>query len=309
MTVRQRFLHSIFALVATMVLIGPLGSAAVWAQSVPQRVLAPDELELFRISADVQTPVDSAGRIRFDTTVNYQLLSASSGFVLLFVFEGDSPSATRNSELGYKVAAGAGQATLASVYQPRPGVETVTLLAGLFKEDETLLAWSSTTPISLSSWPGRAAFAGAMSARSGGDYGKAVGQLTSAIDFAPQNASFYYWRADTQMHLNQYDAAIADFNRALELVPDDRASLVGRGVARLWKDDWQAAIADVTPIIEAPGPADQLTAWALRARGIARAALGLTEPALADYQGYLALAPQATDRATVEQWIAELSGR
>lgn len=309
MTVPSCSLRFVFALLAMMLLAGPFGSTAAWAQTARQRVVAPDELELFRITADVQTPVDSAGRIRFDTTVNYQLRSAASGFVLLFIFEGDSPSATRNSELGYKVSAGAGQATLASVYQPRPGVETVTLLAGLFKEDETLMAWSSTTPISLASWPGRAAFAGAMSARSSGDYGKAVGQLTLAIDYAPQNASFYYWRADSQMHLNQYDAAIADFNRALELAPDDRASMVGRGVARLWKDDWQTAIADVTPIIEAPGPGDQLTAWALRARGIARAALGLTEPALADYRGYLALAPQATDRATVEQWIAELSVR
>lgn len=307
MTVPTGLIRLIFALSALVLWAGPLGSAMAQAQAVPERAVAPDELELFRISADVQAPRDSAGRIHFETTLNYRLRSVSNGFVLLFIFEGDSESATRNSDQGHKVAWGSGQATLATHYEPRPGVETVTLFAGLFREDETLLAWSSTTPISLAAWPGRAAFASAMSARAGGDFGQAVGQLTAAIDFAPGNASFYYWRADTQLHLNQYDAAIADFNRALALVPDDRASLVGRGVARLWQDDWQSAIADVTPVIEAPGTADQLTAWALRTRGIARAGLGLSTPALADYQAYLALAPQAPDRSTVERWMEELS--
>jgi regulator of sirC expression with transglutaminase-like and TPR domain len=53
--------------------------------------------------------------------------------------------------------------------------------------------------------------------------------------------------------------------------------------------------------------ADQLTAWAFRARGVARAGLGQVGGATADYQAYLSLWPQAPDRSVVERWIEELS--
>ncbi|MGH2371539.1 MAG: tetratricopeptide repeat protein, partial [Chloroflexota bacterium] len=121
------------------------------------------------------------------------------------------------------------------------------------------------------------------------------------------NGNFYYWRADTRLRLNQYDQAIADFDQALDLMPEDRASLVGRGIARLWTEDWQAAIADVSPVIQAQAVPDQLTAWALRARGIARAGLGHAAAAVADYRAYLALSPNASDRRIVEAWIEEVN--
>ena len=53
--------------------------------------------------------------------------------------------------------------------------------------------------------------------------------------------------------------------------------------------------------------ADPLTAWAYRARGVARASLGQLGPATSDYQSYLSLAPQAPDRPTIERWIQDLS--
>jgi hypothetical protein len=93
----------------------------------------------------------------------------------------------------------------------------------------------------------------------------------------------------------------------LALLPGDRPSLIGRGVALLWKESWQAAAADATSVIDAPVRPDPLTAWAYRARGVARASLGQLGPASADYQAYLSLAPQAPDRPTIERWIEELN--
>jgi regulator of sirC expression with transglutaminase-like and TPR domain len=78
-------------------------------------------------------------------------------------------------------------------------------------------------------------------------------------------------------------------------------------VAWLWKDAYQAAAADATSVIDAPVRADQLTAWAFRARGVARANLGQLQSATSDYQAYLSLWPEAPDRKTIEGWIQDLS--
>ena len=49
------------------------------------------------------------------------------------------------------------------------------------------------------------------------------------------------------------------------------------------------------------------TAFAYRGRGTANAALNRSEQAVADYQSYLALVPDAPDRAEVEGWIEDLT--
>jgi len=272
-------------------------------------VTYPDRLSVFRVNADVVAPRDGAVEVRFDVTLDYQLLSADDGFLLVFIFEDNTQTSTMNSDQGYRVKLGPGRARMQESYAPHPGAQNVAIFAGLFSADETLLAWSSTDPdkpISLESVPGRAAFARAMDARNASDFAGAVRYLTTAVEASPDNGFFYYWRADTFMRLNNYDAAIADFGWALDRMPDDRASLLGRGVAWLWKDSWQQAISDATTVIDAPVRSDQLTAWAFRARGVARANLGQTGPATSDYQSYLSLWPQAPDRGTVERWIADL---
>ncbi len=81
------------------------------------------------------------------------------------------------------------------------------------------------------------------------------------------------------MRVDEFDLAIVDYNGALALLPGDRPSLIGRGVAWLWKESWQAAAADATSVIDAPVRPDPLTAWAYRARGVARASLGQLGPA------------------------------
>ena len=95
-------------------------------------------------------------------------------------------------------------------------------------------------PISLESVPGRVAFTRAMAARNEGDFPGAIRYFTAAIEVAPDNGFFRYWRADALMRLDEFDA-IADYNGALALLPGDRPSLIGRGVAWLWKESWQAA--------------------------------------------------------------------
>jgi hypothetical protein len=300
--------HLLAGLTVLLMLVWLPPAPTAWAQQGPRTIVRPDSVALFRVTADVVAPRDGPAEVRFDTIVDYQLISAEKGFLLLFIFEDGAEAATMNTDESYHVELGPGRARLQTSYQPKPEVQNLVLTAGLFMDDgsNTFVAWAS-VPISLESVPGRVAFARAMGARNDGDFSGAVKYLTTAITAAPDNGYFYYWRADSQMRLNQFDAAIADFGKAIDRLPDDRASHLGRGVAWLWKDSWQEAIADVTSVIEAPGRADQMTAWAYRARGVARAGLGQADPAMSDYRAYLSLWPQAPDRGTIEGWIEELS--
>lgn len=300
-------------MVATLVAVllwagwsGWTGPASISTVAAQERQIEADQLQLVRLTADPQASPEMAGSIRFQAVVNYRLQTAPAGFLLLFIFEEDSPSATQNSTKGHPVVLGSGQAALEIPYQPRQGTDSLTVTVGLFRDDQTLLAWSSTTPMSLAPFPSRAAFAKAMAARLAGNYSQAVEHFSVALELAPQTGNYYYWRADTRLHLGQYDGAVFDYTRALELMPQDRASQVGRGVALLWREDWPSAIADLTRGIEQAAPPDRTTAWALRARGIAHAALSQPAAAIADYQAYLALVPNASDRAEVNGWMAQL---
>jgi tetratricopeptide (TPR) repeat protein len=288
----------------------PTASAQSTDQSGGQSNGTGDRVQLIRLVADAAGPDAPEGSVKFDATVDYQMQTAPQGFLLWFFFDDDSRDATRNSADGRVVVVGdSGRTNLSTVYHPKDGTQNLTVLIGLFRPDESLMAWTATTPLSLAPLPGRAAFASAMAARIAGDYPKTLEALNTAIQQSPQNGTYYYWRADTQVHLGDYDEAIADYNQALQLQPQDRASQVGRGVALLWKQQWQPAVADLTQAIQGTQQPDQLTAWALRARGVALAALGQAPGAIADYKAYLTLVPGAPDRADVENWIADLSVR
>ena len=282
----------------------PLGAPAVFAQQTPPGPV--DRVRLVDLTLDALGPPHPPGTATFRVVVEYHLQSAPSGFLLVFLFENETRSSTQDSSSGYRVSQGNDRVTLDGVYQPGVDVSTLTVLVGLFKDDQTLLAWTSTNPVSMEPLPGRTAFAHAMAARLAGDYAAAVGHLTAAIQLSPQTGNYYYWRAASRVRLGQYDGAIFDYTRALELAPADRASRVGRGVALLWKEEWEAAIADLTRVIEESPTPDQAAALARRARGIAHAALGQPAAAIADYEAYLGLAPGAPDRAEVDGWIAEL---
>jgi regulator of sirC expression with transglutaminase-like and TPR domain len=75
----------------------------------------------------------------------------------------------------------------------------------------------------------------------------------------------------------------------------------------VWDGQDGRAISDLTSVIDTSADPDLLTAAALRARGVAFAALGKPSQAIADYEAYLSLLPRATDRAKVLGWINALS--
>lgn len=266
-----------------------------------------DHLELVALTTRDPDVRNTGETIPFRAVVNYQLRTASNGFLLIFLFENTATSSSRQSSDQVAVQSGDGQVTMNVDYALKPEVRTLTLMVALFKTEQKMLTWVSTTPIDLAPWPGRAAFDKAMAARLASDYAGADSYLTTAIQASPDIGNYYYWRGDTRIYLSQYDAAIQDFSRSITLMPEDRASRVGRGIGLLWKGDAESALADLTFAIDHSSSPDRLTAFAYRARGTANATLSRPAQAVTDYRAYLALMPGAADQAEVEAWIADLS--
>jgi hypothetical protein len=280
------------------------GVAPVAAQSAP---VGPDRIDLVGLTTRQPTPGSPTNQVQFHVTANYKLQSAPEGFVLLFLFENSADDSTQQSSNGIPVRTGSGQLELDIDYVLKPGVRTLTLVAGLFKGEQKLIAWVSTNPIDMGPWPGRVSFEKAMAARLNNDFAGAEASLGQAIVDAPTTGNYYYWRGDTRIRLEHFEDAAIDFSRSIELMPQDRASRVGRGIARLWLGESQAAVEDLSFAIDATTTPDRITAWAYRARGLAHAALGDSDGAVSDYRTYLSLSPEANDRALVENWISELT--
>ena len=66
--------------------------------------------------------------------------------------------------------------------------------------------------------------------------------------------------------------------------------------------NYEQAIADYTQALAL----DPQYAYAYEGRGLAYRELGNLSEALADFRQYLVLTPDANNRATFEEWIAEL---
>lgn len=300
--------HARFAILAGTAVAMLLGVAPAAAQSQTSSAPASaDRIDLVKLTT---RPIGSDGSpttMRFEATLNYRLQTAQTGAVALFLFENNADASAEQSSTPISVKQGTGQIVADINYTPHDGVRTLSLLAGVFKADQKLLTWVSTNPISLAPWPGRVAFEHAMSARLSNDFAQADQDLSAAIADSPDTGNYYYWRGDTRIRLQQWDAAVADFNRSIELMPKDRASFVGRGIAELWNGDAPSAINDLSVAIDANGSPDRITAWAHRARGVAHANLNQNQDAIADYQAYLALTPNAPDRSDVQAWISDLS--
>lgn len=250
---------------------------------------------------------DAAIHIQAD--VQYTFRSAASGFMTLFVFENNTQTSSLHSPQIQTVGAGAGTVKLDMLYQPHAGVQSVTFFAGLFRDDQSLLAWAATDSVALNDWEAKVAFVSSLHNQQANNYAQAVSDLTTAIHLAPHVGNFYYWRADDHSHLGQYAAAITDYDQALQLMPQDRPSLLGRGIAQLWNGKPSAALNDLRAVINSGGPADQLTAWAYRAAGIAQADLGQNAAAVSDYQSYLRLTPDAPGGSQVQGWIDRLNNQ
>jgi tetratricopeptide (TPR) repeat protein len=266
-----------------------------------------DRLSFTSLTSNEAGPANApAAVLRFNVQLNYDLQTAQRAFLLVFLFENNAKSSSQDASDATWINAGTGQVSLDVDYVPTGDTRNVTLIVGLFRDAKNMLTSAATTPLSLSLWRGRASFEAAMAARIAGDHREAIDALTFAIELSPDFSNLYYWRADSFVRLEKYDEAILDYREALALEPNDRASRVGLGVALLWKDNYRGAIDELTRVIDSPDRLDKWTAWALRARGVAHAALGQRAESIDNYEAYLALAPTAPDRAEVEGWIADL---
>jgi hypothetical protein len=283
-----------------------LGSPLPVAAQSRTAQAAPDRIDLVGLTTRQPDPAAPPTQVEFQATVNYRLESAANGIVLLFLFENSAGDSSQQSSGSIAVQRGSGQLVLNIDYELRPAVRTLTLVAGLFRTEQKLLAWVSTNPIDMAPWPGRLAFEKAMAARLNNDFVTAEQQLTVAIGEAPETGNYYYWRADTRVRLNNFEDALADFNHSIEFMPLDRPSRVGRGISRLWLGQSQGAIEDLSFVIDSGQAPDRVTAWAHRARGLAHAAQGEGQDAVVDYAAYLQLLPDAADRAQVQDWIAAI---
>jgi hypothetical protein len=195
-------------LVAMLLAVATAAPAAAQSQAPAP---ATDRMDLVGLSTRQPSPDSPPNQVQFHTTVNYRLQSADTGFVLLFLFENSASDSTQQSSSGIPVARGSGQMVLDIDYTLKPDVHSLTLVAGLFKSEQHMVAWVSTNPIDMGPWPGRVAFEKAMAARLDNDFATADQDLSQAIDEAPQTGNYYYWRGDTRVRLDQYDAAADDF--------------------------------------------------------------------------------------------------
>jgi tetratricopeptide (TPR) repeat protein len=302
---RAWFVRFTSALFVALLLAAPFASPVVaQSQSAPGQA---DRIDLVGLVTQPPKPDSPPNDVQFQATVNYHLQSVPSGSVLLFLFENTASESTQDSSNAIPIQRGNGQLVLDIDYTLRPDVKTLTLVAGVFKPQQKLLAWVSTNPINMAPWPGRVFFEKAMADRLANDYSDAEQELTQAIQQAPDTGNYYYWRGDTRIRMEAYADAMTDFNKSLELMPQDRPSRVGRGIAELWLDNPQAAVDDLTTAITAVQTPDKISAWAFRARGLAYASLGRSDDAVADYNQYLTLTPNAPDRDQVTGWIANLT--
>src|SRR5579875_620182 len=157
-----------------------LGSTGVSSAIAASETPSGDIVQLTKVSAARPTNASAEGPVSFEAIVDYRLQTAPRAFFLLFVFEDSSNTSTTDSSDGTWVSSGSSQIHLTATYRPSPGVHTLTLAAGLFRDQNTLLAWAVTQPFSLSPAPGGALFAKVLAARQDGDYAKAVNDLTAA---------------------------------------------------------------------------------------------------------------------------------
>jgi len=275
------------------------------AQSQPSNLA--DRIDLVGLTTRQPTPDSPVNEVQFQATVNYRLQSVDSAFVLLFLFENSANDSTQDTSNSINIQRGSGQLVLNIPYTLRQDVKTLTLVAGMFKGEQKLIAWVSTNPIDMGPWPGRVYFEKAMAARLNNDFTAADTDLTQAIQEAPDTGNFYYWRGDTRVRMEDYTDAVTDFDHAIQLMPSDRPSRVGRGISHLWLGDLSGAIDDLSFAIDNAPSGDRVSAWAFRARGLAYARLGQSQSAVADYQNYLSLSPDAADRDLVQGWITQLS--
>ncbi len=100
----------------------------------------------------------------------------------------------------------------------------------------------------------------------------------------------------------QYDQAIAALQELLQIAPDDYRVHGNLGIVYYQTDQYDKAIAEFQEVLRLE-PDDPNAYHHL---GVIYANQGRAEEAIAAFETYLQLQPDASDRAQVEEWIAQL---
>jgi tetratricopeptide (TPR) repeat protein len=111
-----------------------------------------------------------------------------------------------------------------------------------------------------------------------GDYAKAIADYTRVIEIDPKDVAAYNVRGGAWLERGDCDRAVADFSKAIEIDPKYFHAYNNRGIAWRCKGDHDRAIADYTKAIEI----DPKDAAAYNNRGISWADKGDYDKAIAD---------------------------
>jgi tetratricopeptide (TPR) repeat protein len=112
-----------------------------------------------------------------------------------------------------------------------------------------------------------------------GDYVRAIGAFTIALEFAPDFAPAFFGRAKAYEASGKTSKAIADYTRTLDIVPELTAALYNRGNLWLQEGDLNAALSDFDRAVHT----DPGYVMAYNNRGIVKAQRGDIEGAMADF--------------------------
>src|SRR5262245_16116869 len=136
----RRFRTFVSAACASVLLLAwGLSPAIAHAQPV-----VTDRIELVGLTSKQPHPDSPPSDVQFEAVVNYKLDSSQDGFLLLFLFENSQEDSTQDVSDAIPVKKGTGQVILDIDYTVRTDVRTLTLVAGLFRPPQRLVAWVST---------------------------------------------------------------------------------------------------------------------------------------------------------------------
>jgi tetratricopeptide (TPR) repeat protein len=139
-------------------------------------------------------------------------------------------------------------------------------------------------------------------ASNGGDWAGALAYLDQAVALDPASARALFLRGGVNFSAGDLAQAIADFDAAIALDPAMASAYQSRGLAHAQLGNNDQALADFSKAIEL----SPTFALAYRNRADLHINLGNATAASFDLQAYLALVPNAPDRAEVEALVASL---
>jgi tetratricopeptide (TPR) repeat protein len=138
-----------------------------------------------------------------------------------------------------------------------------------------------------------------------GNYQKAIGALSKAIELDPQYVWAYIGRGAAYRDLGEMEKAMVDFNRAIELDPNHVDAYLYRGVMYGTLGKMEIALADFNRAIEL----DPKYAWAYVRRGLVYEKLGKMEIALADFNRAIELVSNYVDAYVYRGLVYEKLGK